>query len=230
MRPTPVRPFRRECWGQAPSRGCWRGSGRGGGSWRARVRRLARPRPGRGRAAGPGRCASPRRVETRPASLRTRRCERAVFVCKPTRVPSARASSGVLSLLQDFEDLQTAWVAKCAMERRTLLRGCLARRLCHDRILSSPPSVFTDIYRLHCRISVNWAGRWVRVLCQQPGGERYGTRVRDAGRRRDRHRLQVRLPRDRGLLLQVAAAGSRARSSRRSRSTRTSPTGCASSG
>src|SRR5207247_782869 len=43
----------------------------------------------------------------------------------------------LLSLLQDFEDPHTAWVAECAMEHRTLPRGCLARRLCHDRIVAS---------------------------------------------------------------------------------------------
>src|SRR5712691_8681120 len=43
-----------------------------------------------------------------------------------------------LSLLQDLEDSHTAWVAECAMERRTLLSGCLIRRLCHDRIVSLP--------------------------------------------------------------------------------------------
>jgi hypothetical protein len=43
----------------------------------------------------------------------------------------------LLSLLQDFEDSHTAWVAQCAMER-TLLSGFLARRLCHDQIVSSP--------------------------------------------------------------------------------------------
>jgi hypothetical protein len=43
-----------------------------------------------------------------------------------------------LSLLNDFEDPHTAWVAQCAMERRTLLSGCLARRSCHDQIVSTP--------------------------------------------------------------------------------------------
>ena len=43
-----------------------------------------------------------------------------------------------LSLLDDFEDLHAAWVAQCAMERRTLLSDCLARRRCHDQIVSTP--------------------------------------------------------------------------------------------
>ena len=42
----------------------WRGSVQGGDSWRARVRRAARPRPRRGCAAGQGGCA-PRVVPTR---------------------------------------------------------------------------------------------------------------------------------------------------------------------
>src|SRR6266498_4637888 len=42
-----------------------------------------------------------------------------------------------LSLLQEFEDSHTAWVAQCAMERRTLLSGGLARRPCHDQIVST---------------------------------------------------------------------------------------------
>ena len=41
-------------------------------------------------------------------------------------------------LLHEFEDPHTAWVAQCAMERRTLLSGCPVRRLCHDQILSTP--------------------------------------------------------------------------------------------
>jgi hypothetical protein len=42
-----------------------------------------------------------------------------------------------LSLPDDFEDLYAAWVAQGAMERRTLLSGCLVRRLRHDQILST---------------------------------------------------------------------------------------------
>ena len=42
-----------------------------------------------------------------------------------------------LSLLDDFEDLYAAWVAQCAMERRTLLSDCLARRPCHDQIVAA---------------------------------------------------------------------------------------------
>jgi len=41
-----------------------------------------------------------------------------------------------LGLLHEFEDPHTAWVAQCAMERRTLLSGCAARRPYHDQILA----------------------------------------------------------------------------------------------
>jgi len=62
--PRPSGPPRRERWGRALSqRGSWRGSARAGDSWRARVRRAARPWPRRGRVAGPGGCA-PRVVPT----------------------------------------------------------------------------------------------------------------------------------------------------------------------
>jgi hypothetical protein len=43
-----------------------------------------------------------------------------------------------LSLLQDFEDPRTAWVAQGAMERHILLGSCLARRPCHNRIVPTP--------------------------------------------------------------------------------------------
>jgi hypothetical protein len=42
-----------------------------------------------------------------------------------------------LSLLRKLEDPHAAWVAECAMERRTLLTGCLACRPCHDQIVSA---------------------------------------------------------------------------------------------
>src|SRR5438093_8982519 len=49
-----------------------------------------------------------------------------------------------LSLLHEFEDPHAAWVAECAMKRRTLVSGCLACRPCHDQIVPTL-SLETDI-------------------------------------------------------------------------------------
>ncbi|HXH87617.1 MAG TPA: hypothetical protein VNI55_03330, partial [Gaiellaceae bacterium] len=43
-----------------------------------------------------------------------------------------------LSLLDEFEDPHTAWVAQSAVEFRTEFSGCLAPHSRHDQILSTP--------------------------------------------------------------------------------------------
>ena len=121
-RPTPVRPFRRERWGRAPSRrGCWRGSVRAGGSWRARVRRAARPWPvedARPARAGALLAVLPTRGLPRPgregASGRCSRADRRAFRAHGHREASS-ASCTTSRIRTRLGSLSARWsVAPCS--------------------------------------------------------------------------------------------------------------------